>query len=287
MTLDQMKHAASGAVLTDYKPKLASIKDEEATDTDAKAADAKKAAAADDILPKLFSELPVQVVGQITELEFEKDDDTNFHIDWITACSNLRATNYGIEPAGRNQTKVIAGNIIPAIATTTAMIAGFVCLELCKVAQNKPIEAFKSRYLNLATNQHSAFEPLECKKQEVGEKPYEFTFWDCLEVSGSDITLQELFDELEEQTGLEIENVTLMPSKLIFDVFLTKKKHGKEECNRRLSMPVSQLVAEITDEPLDGDSLMFSVDYCDDDFEEVDDDNYEKVELPNMRYTYK
>jgi hypothetical protein len=28
--------------------------------------------------------------------EFEKDDDTNFHIAFITYCSNLRARNYGI-----------------------------------------------------------------------------------------------------------------------------------------------------------------------------------------------
>ena len=30
-----------------------------------------------------------------------QDDDTNFHIDYITACSNLRATNYNIDIADR------------------------------------------------------------------------------------------------------------------------------------------------------------------------------------------
>ena len=29
--------------------------------------------------------------------EFEKDDDTNYHVDFITACSNLRARNYKIK----------------------------------------------------------------------------------------------------------------------------------------------------------------------------------------------
>jgi ubiquitin-activating enzyme E1 len=31
---------------------------------------------------------------EISPAEFEKDDDSNFHIDFINAAANLRATNY-------------------------------------------------------------------------------------------------------------------------------------------------------------------------------------------------
>ena len=70
---------------------------------------------------------------KLKPIEFEKDDDNNLHMDFIVACSNLRAENYDITPADRHKSKLIAGRIIPAIATTTSLIVGFDCIELYKV----------------------------------------------------------------------------------------------------------------------------------------------------------
>ena len=112
-------------------------------------------------LGKLFDELTglASVPNIFEPADFEKDDDDNFHIDFIAACSNLRAINYRIPEAPREKAKMIAGRIIPAIATTTASVTGLVMLEMFKVLQGAPIEKLRNGNFNLGTNNYMMFEP--------------------------------------------------------------------------------------------------------------------------------
>jgi len=90
------------------------------------------------------------------ELEFDKDD--NKSLTFVTAAANLRATIFSIAPKSRFDIKADAGNIIPAIATTNAIVAGLIVLEAYKILQNqfnnckttyiRRVPAGKALYLN-------------------------------------------------------------------------------------------------------------------------------------------
>ncbi|KAG5958170.1 hypothetical protein E4U56_005732 [Claviceps arundinis] len=66
---------------------------------------------------------------------FDKDDiDT---LDFVASSANIRSTMFGIDRKSRFDIKEMAGNIIPAIATTNAIVAGLCVLEAFKVLKGE------------------------------------------------------------------------------------------------------------------------------------------------------
>ncbi|XP_026542299.1 ubiquitin-like modifier-activating enzyme 6 [Notechis scutatus] len=140
---------------------------------------------------------------QMKELNFEKDDDSNGHVDFITAASNLRAKMYNIEPADRLKTKRIAGKIIPAIATSTAAVSGLVALELIKVVGACPFQAYKNCFFNLAIPIIVFTETAAVRKTEI-RNGISFTIWDRWTIHGKDdFTLLDFINTVKEKYGIE------------------------------------------------------------------------------------
>lgn len=79
---------------------------------------------------QIFKALPIDNKKKFDEYlvhseEFEKDEDSNFHIDFMHSMGNCRSINYKLKPMDWVTVKLKAGRIVPALATTTAVIAGF------------------------------------------------------------------------------------------------------------------------------------------------------------------
>lgn len=82
--------------------------------------------------------------------EFDKDDDLAMR--FVTAASNLRSSVFGIEPLqSLYSAKGIAGNIIPAIATTNAICAGLQILQAFAILRQQLEAKKKNEGLNLSS----------------------------------------------------------------------------------------------------------------------------------------
>ncbi|KAK4101113.1 hypothetical protein N658DRAFT_496815 [Parathielavia hyrcaniae] len=66
---------------------------------------------------------------------FDKDDDDT--LDFVAASANIRSTLFGIDRRSKFDIKQMAGNIIPAIATTNAIVAGLCVLEAFRVLKGE------------------------------------------------------------------------------------------------------------------------------------------------------
>ncbi|KXS17786.1 ubiquitin-activating enzyme E1 [Gonapodya prolifera JEL478] len=206
---------------------------------------------------------------RLNPVDFEKDDDTNYHIDFITAASNLRATNYSIAVADRHRTKFIAGKIIPAIATTTALVTGLVCLEFYKVVDGKSrLEDYKNGFVNLALPFFGFSEPIAAPKLKYNDK--EFTLWDRFEVD-HDPTLQEFLDLFQREHKLEVTMLSCGVS-MLFSFFMPKKK-----LEERKALKISKLVETISKKPVPPHVKTLVLELC------ANDEQGEDVEVPYVR----
>lgn len=202
-TAEHLSSVLASVEVPAWKPAAVKIKADENDETVEGGDDDSKVAAS--IAAELNGEAELKaaelagLAAKLCPQEFEKDDDSNHHIDFIAAAANLRASNYKISTASRHKVKMIAGKIIPAIATTTCMVTGLVTIELYKVlhqmllqpADRKP-DTLRNSFVNLAVNVYSMSEPGEPKRTttkfdpimqaDIRALPEGHTKWEKIEI---------------------------------------------------------------------------------------------------------
>ncbi|XP_007639315.1 ubiquitin-like modifier-activating enzyme 7 isoform X3 [Cricetulus griseus] len=172
---------------------------------------------------------------------FEKNDDSNFHVDFVVAATDLRAQNYGILPVNHAQIKQIVGRIIPAIATSTAVVAGLLGLELYKVVSGpRPLSTFRRSYLHLAENYFIRSVPSAPALQLF--QHLKWTCWDHLKVPAGqpERTLESLLAHLQEEQALKVEMLLYGP------YILYSAQWPLEKQARCLCLRVTELVQQVT-----------------------------------------
>ncbi|XP_068568288.1 ubiquitin-like modifier-activating enzyme 1 [Cebidichthys violaceus] len=245
------------------------VTDEEMEEEKQEDRDDAEKARLEELKGKLASSSLKSSIVQMFPTDFEKDDDSNFHMDYIVAASNLRAENYVIPAADRHQSKRIAGRIIPAIATTTAAVAGLMCLELYKLVQgHRKISLYRTAYMYLPVTHIVFCQPTQTNTFEVAGKKY--TLWDDFLVEGrrcgqQEMTLRDLLQYIKDTYNLSICELYYGPA-IIYK--------GQEE---RLMLSVSDLVRMFAkqDIPAHKKMLEFSCSFTEDE---------DCITVPPIRY---
>ncbi|KAL8154242.1 hypothetical protein V2J09_012002 [Rumex salicifolius] len=202
---------------------------------------------------------------KMNPIQFEKDDDTNYHMDTIAGLANMRARNYGVPEVDKLKAKFIAGRIIPAIATATAMATGLICLELYKALDGEhKLEDYRNTFVNLALPLFSIAEPVPPKVAK--HRDMSWTIWDRWIIKDNP-TLRGLLDWLREK-GLNAYSISY-GSCLLFNSMFPRHKD-------RMDKKMVDLVRDVAKAELPEYRRHFDVVVA------CEDDEDEDVDIPQV-----
>eukprot|EP00536_Pseudo-nitzschia_multiseries_P010636 jgi/Psemu1/297610/fgenesh1_pm.332_\ len=241
----------------------------------------------------------------LSSAEFEKDDDSNDHITFITAASNLRALCYGIAPVDAMETRKVAGKIIPAMITTTAFVSALSCIELVKLTQGAPLNRHRNAFINLALPFFAFTSPLPAE-EFAGVRGETHTLWDRISIKegkkaaqSGGLTLRRLLKRIqkkayvEDPDAIQVSNISIGPI-MIYANFL--HEDDEELLNKSIWKVIEEAIqsGEEFDEefsrdgPADNEeskhiSSISSASFVDLAVSVEDTETYEEVELPQVR----
>jgi len=241
----------------------------------------------------------------LSAAEFEKDDDSNDHIAFITAASNLRAICYGIAPVDAMETRKVAGKIVPAMITTTAFVSALSCIELVKLTQKAPLNRHRNAFINLALPFFAFTSPLPAE-EFTGVRGETHTLWDRISIKegkkaaqAGGLTLRRLLRRIqkkayaEDPDAIQVSNISIGPI-MIYANFL--HEDDEDLLNKSIWEVIQEAVqsgeefdAEFSrDGPADneeskGFSSISSASFVDLAVSVEDTETYEEVELPQVR----
>ncbi|GLB34857.1 putative E2_bind [Lyophyllum shimeji] len=180
------------------------------------------------------------------------DTDDPEHIGWLYSVAVARAKEFNIEGVTWSLTQGVVKNIIPAIASTNAIIAAACCNEAFKIATSSA--AYLNNYFMLIGTEGIYSYTFEHEKRE-----------DCpvcggesLELSvSSDLTVEQLIELLVEKQDIQIKKPSL--STPTSQIYLQAPPQLEEATRPNLTKKVSELVPPDGEVTVTASTLPFSL----------------------------
>lgn len=269
--MERLQNLEVPAFMVDEGAKIPTSDEEAKAQAEARASESD----VDTVCAALIQELKALAIGSrqaLRVIDFDKDLDQ--HMRAVASCSNLRARNYGIPEADLHTSRGIAGRIVPAIATTTALVTGFICLEIYKILQKKPLSSYANTFTNLAICLFTSMEPEPPKvtTSMIKGREWKFTPWDKIVVDTPGITLRGLIHFLDENYGLSL-NMLSSGVSILYSDFMNKKK-----MEERMDLAIKQIYESVTKSSLPDTTKYLVLEVIANDVE-----TDEEVELPYLR----
>ena len=157
------------------------------------------------------------------------DKDDTVAMDFVVATANIRSHIFHIPVKSRFDIKSISGNIIPAIASTNAIIAGLMVVEALKILSGK-MDDCRTVYLNKQVKSRNRL-IVQCRLEKPNEKCYvcalkpEVTVY----LDTEKVTVKQLEDKVfKEKLGMVAPDVEIDDGK---GTILISSEEGETEDN--------------------------------------------------------
>jgi len=201
-------------------------------------------------------------IGKPLEIDLEKDDDTNNHINYIKIISNIRGYIYGIEEADFMTCKLIAGKITPALSTTTTLVTALSMMEVLKYVYNtlnnntiyRKLD-YNDSYINMGLNfciQSTPTKPIEISNggysslygTTIKTVPDSFTTWDSINLSRRHlgiVNITDLLDYIKDKYEIDV-NMISTNNIILYSKYSNNKNFNISEIYTKLNKKYSELI---------------------------------------------
>ena len=167
----------------------------------------------------------------LKEINFNKDNNSNGQNDFIFSSANLRAWNYQIPQCDKIKSTIMAGKIVPSIATSNACITGLAAMQLYLLVQYEnfedKLELFRNYFIDIGSCSFDfSYPPKKILHENETDIPKGWSVWDLIHIKGP-LKIFEFISKIKEEYGVNVENI-ISGKYYFYDISQDNEKKSNE-----------------------------------------------------------